>query len=397
MFFWKDDMSNTIIFMAITVAASLGQAADKGFQPLFDGKSLNGWTPMPGGKWEVNDGTIIGTSPKNERRHGILLTDREFSDFVVKAKFRVIDGNSGFYFRAERVKSRVSVRGFQVEVDKTQNTGGLYETGGRGWVHRPTAEVIKKRLYKPGEWTDLELSAIGGHIVVKINGVVSSELKKETRHLRGHIGLQLHGGQNMHVEFREIAILEVQEKSGFTQMFNGKDLTGWKTNGNWIVEKDNTITLKPRPGERGWTRYKDYLTTERQYGDFVLDLEFKFNAKGNSGVFMRVGDLKDHVKSGFEVQILDTHGKKQFGAHDCGGVISASAPSKMMVKPAGEWNRYTITLKDKRLVVVLNGEQIQDLDLSTSPLKDRPAKGYISFQDEAKRIWYRNVRIKELD
>jgi hypothetical protein len=54
-------------------------------------------------------------------------------------------------------------------------------------------------------------------------------------------------------------------------------------------------------------------------------------------------------------------------------------------------------LKDDRLQVVLNGEQIQDLDLSTSPLKDRPAKGYISFQDEAKRIWYRSVRIKELD
>ena len=68
----------------------------------------------------------------------------------------------------------------------------------------------------------------------------------------------------------------------------------------------------------------------------------------------------------------------------------------MVVKPAGEWNRYTITLIGDHLQVVLNGEQIQDLDLSQTNLKDRPAKGYISFQDEAKRIWYRNVRIKEL-
>jgi hypothetical protein len=182
----------------------------------------------------------------------------------------------------------------------------------------------------------------------------------------------------------------------FRPLFNGKDLTGWNTTGNWVVEKDNTITLKPRPGEKGWQRYKDYLTTDRKYGNFVLDLEFKFNAKGNSGVFMRVGDLKDHVKSGFEVQILDTHGKKKFGAHDCGGVIGTSSPSKMMVKPAGEWNRYTITLRGNHLQVVLNGEQIQDLDLSQTKLKDRPAEGYISFQDEAKRIWYRNVRIKLL-
>jgi hypothetical protein len=187
-----------------------------------------------------------------------------------------------------------------------------------------------------------------------------------------------------------------QDESAFVAMFNGKDLSGWNTTGNWVVEEDNTVTLKPRLGERGWTRYKDYLTTDRQYGDFVLDLEFKFDAKGNSGVFMRIGDLEDHVKNGFEVQILDTHGKKKFGAHDCGGVIGTSSPSKMMVKPAGEWNRYVITVKGNRLKVVLNGEQIQDVDLSETKLKDRPSKGYISFQDEAKRIWYRNVKIKEL-
>ena len=182
----------------------------------------------------------------------------------------------------------------------------------------------------------------------------------------------------------------------FVPLFNGKNLDGWKTTGNWIVETDQTVTLKPRAGETGWTRYQDYLTTERQYGNFVLDLEFKFNAKGNSGVFMRVGDLKNHVKSGFEVQILDTHGKKNVGNHDCGGVIGTAAPSKNMVKPAGQWNRYTITVKEDQLQVILNGEQIIDLQISKSAIKDRPTKGYISFQDEAKRVWYRNVRIKEL-
>jgi hypothetical protein len=200
----------------------------------------------------------------------------------------------------------------------------------------------------------------------------------------------------MHVEFKEIGIREITTETGFVEMFNGKDLTGWKTNGNWVVENENVITLKPRPGESGWKRYDDYLVTERKYGDFVLDLEFKFEPTGNSGVFMRIGDLKDHVTNGFEVQILDTHNKKEFGAHDCGGVIGTSPPKKMVVKPAGEWNRYTITLKGSLLKVVLNDVLIQDLDLSKTGLKDRPAKGHISFQDEAKRVWYRNVRIKEL-
>lgn len=187
------------------------------------------------------------------------------------------------------------------------------------------------------------------------------------------------------------------DDSGFVPMFNGQDLTGWNTTGNWVVEDENTITLKPRLGEDGWQRYDAYLTTEKKYGNFILDLEFKFNAEGNSGVFMRVGDLKDHVASGFEVQILDTYGKEEVGNHDCGGVIGAVGPTKNMVKPAGEWNRYTITLIDNALKVVFNGEQVIDLDISTSAIKDRPAQGYISFQDEAKRIWYRNVRIKELE
>ena len=154
----------------------------------------------------MKDGVIIGTSPKSERRHGILLTKKRFKDFVVKAKFRVLHGDSGFYFRVDRVKGGVSVHGFQVEVDETDETGGLYETGGRAWVHQPTAEVIKKRAYKKGEWTDLELTAKGGDITVKINGVVSTQLTNDKGRAEGHIGLQLHGGQVMHVEYKDIKL-----------------------------------------------------------------------------------------------------------------------------------------------------------------------------------------------
>ncbi len=76
-------------------------------------------------------------------------------------------------------------------------------------MHKPTAEVIKKCKYQPGEWTDLELSAIGDDVVVKINGVVNSELNNDKGRRKGHFGLQLHGGQDMHVEFRDIRIREI--------------------------------------------------------------------------------------------------------------------------------------------------------------------------------------------
>lgn len=190
-----------------------------------------------------------------------------------------------------------------------------------------------------------------------------------------------------------------KDDDGFVQMFNGKDLTGWQTTGNWLVKEDNIITLEPRKGEWGWQRYGDYIATIRKYKDFVIDLEFKFEAKGNSGVFLRIGDLENHVESGFEIQILDTHGKPddQLTHHDGGGVIRTQAPTHNAMKPAGEWNHYNITMNGNHLVVVLNGEKINELDLSEGAMKDRPAEGHISFQDEGKKIWYRNVRIKELN
>ena len=203
-------MKNLLCIFALLSFQYLALAENNDFKTLFDGKTLNGWTPAPGGKWEVKDGAIVGTSPKTERRHGILLTDKQFTDFVVKAKFRVHSGDSGFYFRAKRVKSAVSVNGFQVEVDTTQETGGLYETGGRAWVKKPSPETVKKRAYKSGEWTDLELSAIGRDVVVKINGIISSELKNDRGRIKGYFGLQLHGGQDMHVEFKDIVIREVE-------------------------------------------------------------------------------------------------------------------------------------------------------------------------------------------
>ncbi len=372
-----------------------------GSTPLFDGKTLKGWHALPGGSWQVKDGAIVGTSAKAERRHGLLVSDKEYADFVVRFKFRVVKGNSGFYFRSEKVQRQVGLHGFQAEVENSQQVAGLYETGGRGWVSQPDPKVIKG-LYKPGEWNEMSITAIGRNVVVRLNGTKTVEIKNDPGRLKGHLAMQLHGGMDMEVMFKGIELRSptAAEKAagddGFTPMFNGKDLTGWQTTGNWVVDKDGSVTLKPRPGEGGWKRYGAYLTTQRKYGDFIIDLEFKFQPRGNSGVFLRVADPKSQVNTGFEVQILDTHGKKKVTAHDCGGIIGTAIPSKNMVKPAGQWNRYTITCKGSSVKVVLNGEQIVDLDLSKSGLKDRPPSGHIGFQDEAKPVWYRNVRIKEL-
>lgn len=189
------------------------------------------------------------------------------------------------------------------------------------------------------------------------------------------------------------------EKEGgkFHKLFNGKDLTGWKTTGNWFVQEGGVLAIEPREGETGWKRYDAYLFAEKQFGDFILDLEYKHPPGGNSGVFFRVGDLADPVTSGIEVQILDSYGKEEpLTNHDLGGVIKTVAPSKNMAKPSGEWNRMIITCVASNLKVQLNGEQIVDVDLAETASKDKPLKGYLGLQDHGLPLWFRNIRIQEL-
>jgi len=186
-------------------AMAAEEAAKDGFVPLFDGKTLKGWHTLPGGKWEAKDGLIVGTSQKSEGRHGQLVSDKRYGDFVVRLKFRSIQGNSGLYFRVDKVDHAVGVFGFQAEIDPSNDVGGLYETGGRAWVVQPTPEQIKT-YFKPGEWNTMMVSAQGRNVTVEVNGKKSAELKDDPGRLEGHLALQLHGGNDMYVEYKDIEI-----------------------------------------------------------------------------------------------------------------------------------------------------------------------------------------------
>ena len=181
-------------------------------------------------------------------------------------------------------------------------------------------------------------------------------------------------------------------------LYNGKDLSGWQTTGNWLPQKDGSLLIKPRSGERGWQRYSAYLWSKKKYKDFVLHVEYKYPPKGNSGIHFRVGDLKNPVNTGIEAQVLDSYGKKKMGHHDHGGIIRTVGASKNMSKKAGEWNTMILTCKGHHLKVQLNGEQIVDIHLDKTPMKDRPLEGHIGLQDhgEPNNLHFRNIKIKEL-
>lgn len=184
---------------------------------------------------------------------------------------------------------------------------------------------------------------------------------------------------------------------GFKNLFNGKDVSNWDTTGNWFANDRGELEIKPREGETGWKRFDAYLYSKKKYRNFVFDFEYKYPAKGNSGFFFRIADKKEPVTSGFEVQIKDDHGKKKGGPHDTGGVIGTHGPSKVMAKPAGEWNRMIVTMKGDRLKVELNGEVVNDFNLKEKAKKSVPDTGYISLQDHGQNLFFRNIRFKELN
>ena len=196
----------------------------------------------------------------------------------------------------------------------------------------------------------------------------------------------------------------VEKQSEWRELFNGKDLAGWRLNptNSWIV-KDGQIT---------WKESAVDLWTQEEFGDFVLELEFKCSAGCNSGVFIRTSDIEDNVQTGIEVQIWDSVGKTKLEKHYCAAIYDALEPAKNAEKPIGEWNAMRITARGQFIQVELNGEKVIDMDLDRwseagknpdgtankfkKPLKDFPRKGFIGLQDHHKAVWFRNIRIKAL-
>lgn len=190
-----------VVCFAMTVVAA---SAAENWKPLWDGKTFNGWHIIGKGEWKIIDGAIRATHVKQEQEFSHLVTDKVYRDFTVRLKYKTVKGNSGLYFRAEE-KGYSGISGFQAEIDPDKDAGGLYETNGRAWVSQPKPDQVK-RYFKPGQWNEMTVSAHAGHIVVHVNGIKSAELKDDPGRREGNFALQVHGGQDCEVWFRDIEI-----------------------------------------------------------------------------------------------------------------------------------------------------------------------------------------------
>jgi len=172
----------------------------------------------------------------------------------------------------------------------------------------------------------------------------------------------------------------------------------------WKVEKGVLQGGEPRGS---------WLLSEKEYGDFELEFEFKLGETGNSGCGLRAPLYGDPAFDGMELQMADfRYNPSAKESELTGGIYRAIAPTRQVYKPT-EWNHYQVTLKGARLKVALNGDTIQDLNLNEQnqtvkrhngspapPVQDRPRKGHLGFQELSRggsHVEIRNARIKVLD
>jgi len=163
-----------------------------------------------------------------------------------------------------------------------------------------------------------------------------------------------------------------------------------------------------RPGDRRGT----WLLSENEYADFILEFEIKLTEHGNSGIALRAPAFGDPAFDGMELQFADfRYNPSAKDSELTGGIYRAIAPTKQVYKPT-EWNSCRIELAGAHLKATINGELVQDVDLTqfdktvkrhdgtdAPPIKDRPRKGRIGFQHLSRNnepIEIRNVRFKEL-
>jgi len=179
---------------------------------LFVPDSFDGWHVLPGGTWTWNDGVLEGRITKDDPRHGLLVTDREYDDFEAVLSFRINKGDSGFYHRVEELGDAIGVSGFQAEIDPTPEVGGLYETRGRGWVIKPDPAMIEEMRSRSGEWLEMRVRAVGGDVDVFVDGYPTASLRDDPGRRRGHLALQLHANMDVEVDFRSLRIRALDRK-----------------------------------------------------------------------------------------------------------------------------------------------------------------------------------------
>ncbi len=412
-----------VLLSAVLVScfsASLG-AAEEGFMPLFDGRSLAGWQLIGGhGRgYVVRDGLLVCPADGG----GILFTERQYSDFVLRFDFRLDGGgNNGVAIRSSLDGSPAyDAMEIQLLDDDDPSYAALEPAQYCGSIYK-VAPARRGALKKPGEWNAMEIAAAGRRIRVTLNGqvIVNADLNRirDPRIIaehpgifrdRGRIGFMGHGPSE--VAFRNVRIRDLSPPErpntpppGFRALFDGRTLDGWK---GLVENPPKRAAMTPaelaaaqeKADERMRAHWQvvdgvlvfdgkgDNLCTARDFCDFELLVDWKIEPGGDSGIYLRGSP---------QVQIWDN----PVGS---GGLYNnkqnPSDPLKRADRPPGEWNRFRIVMVGEQVHVFLNGELVvKDVTMENYWERDRPIYpcGQIELQNHGNTLCFRNIYIRPL-
>lgn len=197
-----------------------------------------------------------------------------------------------------------------------------------------------------------------------------------------------------------------EQAAGWRLLFNGRDHTGWScNNGKPIATPVEDGSLLPHKAG-GYLIVYD----RQKFKDFTLRCDVKLTEPDcNSGIFFRVGNLKNPVYSGFEVAIDTAQGT---GYHDFGAIYDLARPAKGARKGPDRWDTVELTCQGPMIAVKVNGEEVTKLNCDEYDqrgkrpdgtghkfgvaVKDLPREGYLGFQDHGAKVWFKNVKLLEL-
>ncbi len=412
-----------LIFITGALATTTCLASES--QTLFNGKDLTGWT---GEGYKVKDATIICT-PKGKN----LITEKTYSNYVFSFEFKLPPGGNNGIAIHYPGSGDPAYKGLEIQVldDSAPKYKDLKPYQFHGGIY--TLNEAKHGHLKPvGEWNKETITVNGNHIIVELNGIIINNTNlddlaaKNTNHQgvkrrSGHVGFCGHGDA---VAFRNISIIDTTlpkvDLTGFTQIYNEKDLTGWihgpRHIGHWqprgkVLHYDGKSTAKDKN-----------LWTTKKFKDTTLVLDWRWaetspKKKMRPHLDPRTGVAKTD-ENGIDIkeEVIELDSGIYFRGNQnsqvnlwnwpCGSgevwgyrrnmklsqeIRAALVPKTRADHPIGAWNRMKISLIGDRLNVTLNGKKV----IHNAQLPGVPAQGPIALQHHGSALEFKNIYIKE--